>query len=162
MAARKIVEQVRPGALLMSWKDMLKIAAAGALTGVVTMLLYVAFDKYVFSPTLCSDLNVATGRCENKLLFASGVALILGSVPVLFFFVQQRVYRPLLVILLAVATLWGMPLLLGVLAMHLAGLLSIVLFALTYLTYAWLVQIRNFPIALGLSLFVVILIKILF
>src|SRR4051794_10240454 len=98
MATRKVAEQVKPGALLMPWQDIIKIGVAGALIGLLTMVLYIVFDRYVFSPTLCSDLNAGTGRCDNKLLFSSGVALVIGALPILFFFVQQRIYRPLLII----------------------------------------------------------------
>ena len=161
MATRKVAEQVQPGALLMSWRDVLKIGVASAVIGLLTMGLYVLFDKYVFSPTLCSDLNLGSGRCENKLAFSSSVALVIGALPILFFFVQQRVYRPLLVILLSVVTLWNIPLLLGELAMLPAILLSLLIFALTYLVFAWLVQIRNFPIALIVTIVTVILVRII-
>ena len=159
MATRKVAEQVQPGALLMNWRDVLKIGAAGAIIGLLTMGLYVLFDKYVFSPSLCSDINLGSGRCENKLVFSSSVALIIGALPALFFFVQQRVYRPLLVILLAVVTLWNIPLLLGELAILPAILLTLLIFALTYLVFAWLVQIRNFPIALIASVTVVVVVR---
>jgi hypothetical protein len=161
MATRKVAEQVQPGALLMNWRDVLKIGVAGAIIGLLTMGLYVLFDKYVFSPTLCSDINLGSGRCENKLAFSSSVALVIGALPILFFFVQQRVYRPLLVILLSVVTLWNIPLLLGELAMLPAILLSVLIFALTYLVFAWLVQIRNFPIALITSIIVVVIVRVI-
>ena len=160
MATRKAVEQVQPGALLMTWKDLVKIGIFGALIGLLTMGLYVLFDRYVFTPTLCNEMNIGSGRCENKLVFSSGVALIVGALPALFFFVQQRVYRPLLVILLVVITLWNIPLLLGELAMLPAILLSLLIFALTYLVFAWLVQIRNFPIAVIASFVVVIIVRV--
>jgi len=160
MATRKVAEQVQPGALLMNWRDVLKIGLAGAVIGLLTMGLYVLFDKYVFSPTLCSDINLGSGRCENKLAFSSSVALVIGALPILFFFVQQRVYRPLLVILLSVVTLWNIPLLLGELAVLPAILLSVLIFALTYLLFAWLAQIRNFPIALIVTIVTVIVVRI--
>lgn len=160
MATRKTVEQVQPGALLMTWKDLVKIGIFGAVIGLLTMGLYVLFDRYVFTPTLCSDMNIGSGRCADKLTYSSGVALIIGALPILFFFVQQRVYRPLLVILLAVVTLWNVPLLLGELAMLPAILLSLLIFALAYLVFAWLVQIRSFPIALILAIVTVVLVRI--
>lgn len=162
MATRKVAEQVQPGALLMTWRDVVKIGVAGALVGLITMGLYILLDRYVFSPTLCSEMNIGAGRCENKLVFSSSIALIVGSLPILFFFVQQRVYRPLLVILLSVVTLWGIPLLIGELVMLPAIILSLVIFALTYLLFAWLVQIRNFPVALVISIVVVILVRLVF
>ena len=161
MATRKAVEQVQPGALMMAWKDLLKIGIFGALIGLLTMGLYVLFDRYVFTPTLCSDMNIGSGRCENKLVFSSSVALVIGALPALFFFVQQRVYRPLLVLLLAVVTLWNIPLLIGELALLPATLLSLLIFALTYLVFAWLVQIRNFSVALIASIAVVVIVRII-
>lgn len=161
MATRKAVEQVQPGALLMSWRDGLKVGIAGLLTGLLTMALYVIIDTYIFSPTLCSELNVGTGRCDDKLLYASGVAMVVAALPVLIYFVRQRVYRPLLVVLLSVVSLWGVPTFIGTLTIFPAIALTVVIFGLTYALFAWLVQVRNFVVALILSIVVVFVIRLL-
>lgn len=161
MAVRKEVEQVRPPVLLMSWRDLIKLAIAGAIIGIVTLALYVVLDKYVFGPSLCSDLNAATGRCENKLYFASGLAMVIGGMAALFYTVQQRVYRPLLVVLLVVVGLWNSLLLIGALPMIFAVLAAAALFALAYMGFAWLVQLRNFIAAIVVSVIVVIVLRII-
>ena len=161
MVVRKQVEQVRPPVLLMPWRDLLKIAIAGAVIGIVTIALYVLLDKYVFTPTLCSDLNADTGRCENKLYFASGLAMVLGGIAALFYTVQQRVYRPLLVVLLVTVGLWNSLLLIAQLPMLLAACVAAALFALAYAVFSWLVQLRNFVAALAVSTIIVVILRII-
>lgn len=161
MAARKEVEHVRPPVVLMQWRDLLKLAVAGAVVGILTLALYAILDKYVFGPTLCSDLNAGTGRCENKLFFSSGLAMVIGGMAALFYAVQQRVYRPLLVVILVIVGLWNSLLLIGVLPMVIAILAAAAIFALAYTGFAWLVQLRNFAFALVLSILVVIVLRII-
>lgn len=161
MSTRKSVDQVQPGAILMSWQDVVKVIVAGALAGILTMALYVLLDRYVFTPTLCSDMNAGTGRCDNRLLFSSGVALVVAAFPVLFYFVNQRIYRPLLVVIVSIAALWNVPLLIGELSLSVAILVAGLLFAGIYLLMAWLVQVRNFLVALGLSVIVVVVLRLI-
>lgn len=161
MSTRKSVDQVQPGAILMSWRDVVKVIVAGALAGILTMALYVLLDRYVFTPTLCSDMNAGTGRCDNRLLFSSGVALVVAAFPVLFYFVNQRIYRPLLVVIVSIAALWNVPLLIGELSLGVAILVAGLLFAGIYLLMAWLVQVRNFLVALGLSVIVVVVLRLI-
>lgn len=161
MANANIVEQPRPVALLMPWRDSLKVLLAGVLVGLVTFALYLLLDKYLFTPTLCNDLNAGTGRCENKLFFSSSIAMIISAIVGLFFVVQQRVFRPLLVVLLVTIGLWNVLMLTVGLSTWLSALMTVIIFALAYGAFAWLVQIRNLVVALGISIALVVAMRII-
>lgn len=162
MATPKVVEQSRPKVVTMSFGDLFKIALAGLVIGLVTVTAYVVLDKYVFTPALCGDEAVAAaGRCENKLAFASALAMILSALGGLFAMVQLRVFRPLLVVLLVLVGLWDILLLVNDLAWWQMALAAGLIFAVCYAAFSWLVQIRNFFLALGLGTVIVVLLRLI-
>lgn len=161
MATAKVLEQPRPAALLMSFKDLLRILGVGALIGLVTYALYVVLDQYVFTPALCGTGVGFPERCESKEYFASTLAMILGAMGGLFTLVQQRVYRPLLVVIASSFTLWNVLTLEGNIPWWGFTLLIAAIFALAYGAFAWIVQIRNLYIALGVSVILFVVIRLL-
>lgn len=161
MATSKAAEQPRPKVVTMPYGDLVKIALAGLVIGLVTVALYAVFDKYVFTPALCGDALAGTGRCENKLAFASSLAMIVSALGGLFAMVQLRVFRPLLVVLLVTVGLWNVLLLMGGLVWWQMALASGLVFAVAYGAFAWLVQIRNFFLALGLGAVIVAVLRLI-
>ena len=161
MASTRVVEQQpRPVMLLMSWSELVRILITGALVGLFTAALYAMLDKYVLTPALCSAPELAA-RCAAKPYFASGIALVVGGVAGLFALVQQRVFRPLLVVLLATAGMWNIVLLIALVPVWLAALSVAVLFGASYALFAWLAQIRNFVVAFAIGLVVVLLMRLI-
>lgn len=161
MATAKVLEQPRPAVMMMSSKDLLRLVGTGALIGLVTYALYVALDRYVFTPALCGSGVGFPERCGSKEYFASTLAMVVGAFAGIFVFVQQRVYRPLLVIILATVALWNIFTIGSAAAWWVFALLVLVLFALTYAAFAWLVQIRNLYLALGVSLLLLVVVRLL-
>lgn len=161
MATSKVAEQPRPKVMMMPYGDLFKIALAGLVIGLVTVALYAVFDKYVFTPALCGEALAGTGRCENKLTFASSLAMIVSALGGLFAMVQLRVFRPLLVVLLVSVGLWNVLLLTNDLVWWQMALTSGLVFAVAYAAFAWLVQIRNFFVALGLGALIVVLLRLI-
>ena len=161
MASTKVVEQQpRAVMLLMSWSELIRVMIIGALTGLLVAALYAMLDKYVLTPTLCSSPELAA-RCASKPYFASGVAMLIGSIGGLFALVWQRVYRPLLVVLLSAAGLWNVVLLIVNFPLWGAILSVALIFAVTYAVFAWIAQIRNFIIALVVGLVIVLLMRLI-
>lgn len=144
----------------MSVGDVVRVALSGLAVGVATYLLYLLLDKYVFTPTLCGATAAAL-KCDNKMYFASGVATVLGAFGGLFAMVQQRVYRPLLVVLLATVGLWNFVLIAATLPWWLALLLTGLIFALAYAAFAWLVQLRNFILALVITVVILVVMRLI-
>lgn len=147
---------------LMARRDIVNIMIAGALVGLITLALYFLLDKYVFTPGFCANqMDIDPTRCENKEYFASSLAMIVSALGGLFVLVQQRVFRPLLVVLLVTAGLWDVLPLIASGQWWASALLSGVLFGVAYLAFAWLVQLRNFYLALGVSLAVIVVMRLI-
>ncbi len=161
MATRKVVEQKQPGALMMSRNDAVGIFVTGVVVGLVATMLYVLLDKYVFTPTLCSDAMRITGRCADKLSFASALAMILSAFGALIALVHRRVFRPLFVVLLVTVALWNILQLTAGLVWWSGALAMALVFGLGYLLFAWLVQLRNFIVALIASVCLVVVIRLM-
>lgn len=161
MASTRVVEQQpRPVMLLMSWVELGRIFIIGAIIGLLSAALYVMLDKYVLTPALCSAPEMAS-RCAAKPYFASGIAMVIGAIAGLFALVQQRAYRPLLVILLATAGLWNVVLLTAMLPLWTAAIATALIFGIVYCAFAWLAQIRNFVIALVVGVVLVLLMRLI-
>lgn len=145
----KVIEASDPHAAwaTMSVQTLTKIFMYGLLVGLVSFALYVGFDRFVFQPILCNE-NVALARCESKSEFAAGTAIVLGSLIGLFLLVRERVYRPILAILGVAVALWGIFALAGSLPIILSAAVVIVLFALAYVLFSWLVQPTSLMISL--------------
>ena len=107
--AKATDQSTQPVLLLMTAHDMLRVVLAGAVVGLVTIALYYMLDRYVFTPVLCGESASGIGSCESKAYFSSGLAMALGALAGLFAMVNQRVFRPLLIVLLVTIGLWNIP-----------------------------------------------------
>lgn len=147
---------------LMTWRDAVNTLIVGAVIGLAALAVYFLLDKYVFTPGLCANqMDIDPARCENKEYFASTLAMIVAGLGGLFALVQQRVFRPLLVVLLVTVGLWDvLPLIAGA-EWWVSTLLSGLVFAIAYLAFAWLVQLRNFYLALGVSVLVIVVMRLI-
>lgn len=161
MASTKVIEQPRPMAIIMSYKDLLRVIASGLIIGLVTYALYVALDRYVFTPALCGNASDLAGRCQSKESFASALAMVGGAIVGLFAMVQTKAYRPLLVVLFATISLWGLPALLVELPWWMFTLAFSLIFGLAYAAFAWIVQLRNLYVAIGVGIVFLILLRLL-
>lgn len=157
-----VVEQPQPSAvMIMPWRELGGMLVIGALVGLITYVLYLMFDKYVFTPTLCGDAAANIGRCENKMMLSSGFATIIAALGALFALVRRRTYRPLLIILGVSVGLWGVVATVAGLHWFAAMLLMALMFALGYAAFAWLSLLRNFVISLVLVIALVVVLRIL-
>lgn len=143
----------------MTIPDLIKLLVAGAIVGLATYALFLALDQFVFTPALCNSAGLEE-RCANKASFASGIALIIGAFIGLFAAVQQRVYRPLLVVIFATLGLWTVPLIAASLPWWGASLIVAVLFACAYGAFAWVVQLRNIYAAVGLAIALLVVLRL--
>ena len=161
MATTKVLEQPRPKVLVMQYKDLAVLLGTAAVVGLVSYALYIALDRYAFTPLLCEGTTMLASRCAETSTYASGVAMAIGALGALFTTVQQRVYRPLLVVLFVTVSLWGILQIGAGLAWWLQLLVVTAIFSLAYGLFAWIVQIRNLYLALGLGIFMVIALRLI-
>lgn len=146
----KVVEASDPHAAwaTMSVKTIANIFLYGLLVGVITFALYLVLERYVFEPILCRE-SAALARCDSKEAIASGAAIILSSMLGLIMLVRERVYRPILAIIGIIISLWGVFALVAGLPVILAAIVSVILFAVAYVLFSWLVQPTSLMISIG-------------
>lgn len=154
----KVVEASDPHAAwaTMSVKTIANIFLYGLLVGVITFALYLVLERYVFEPILCRE-SAALARCDSKEAIASGAAIILSSMLGLIMLVRERVYRPILAIIGIIISLWGVFALVAGLPVILAAIVSVILFAVAYVLFSWLVQ----PTSLMISIAAVVVVSAL-
>lgn len=154
------VEQVETAVVTQSWRRILPTLITGAIAGVVTWLATFLLSEYVIGPIACRVGSSLIG-CSDNIAVSSDIALIIGGVVALGLMVRQRVLRPLLVVLAAVVSLWGLGVWLGDEAWYLSLILSVVLSALIYTVFAWFSELRRFWVALAMTAVLVLVFRLL-
>lgn len=154
----KIVDASDPHAAwaTMSLKTALNIFLYGLFVGVLTFVLYILLERFVFDPLLCAE-SVESDRCQNSGSYAGGIAIFLGATMGLVLLVKERVYRPILAIIGVVFGLWTIFGIVQTLPVTIAGIVIGILFGLAYVLYSWLVQ----PTSLLVSVLGIIVVTVL-
>jgi hypothetical protein len=137
---------VQKGALFadLQLSQFFQIIAIGALVGLLNYGLINVLGAYVFKPVVCSS---DSGLCSAANQYAVVLASLLTAAVALFGFVKLRVYRPLLVVIAATTSLWGLGSLLLNLPWYTALGFSAILYTFAYVLYAWAARIRLFWLA---------------
>lgn len=132
-----------------------RVLLIGAVAGALSWVLAVVFDRYLLTPVFCGETVNFTICSSSKVLGAHLAEVLVGvlAVPLL---AVNGVRRPLVVVLAAVAALWGV-------SMWLAGAwwlsfgVSILASLLTYGALTWLTRLRRDAAAfLFIGLFVLL------
>ena len=138
---------------------IIQVVLLGIILGAITWLLTLLVDRFVITSIFCGDAG--NGICTNAQTVAGNVALVLTAIGGLLGLIRLGVYRPLLVVIAASIVLWD-------LAGWMNGLLwyetlawTVLLYAVVYAAFAWLVRPRFFLAAIILVLIVVIVARVL-
>ena len=142
----------------MDKKQFINVLLTGLIVGVVTWVLRVVLEKYVFGPIMCNE-EVA-GSCRQAVSYTNVSATILGAAAGLVILVRLRVYRPLLVALAACIALFGLYTVTDTMMWALGLVLFAVLHGITYGLFTWLTRIRLFVICLIAIIVAVVLIRL--
>lgn len=129
----------------------------GASVGLLATLLTVLLGKYVYSPVFCSGEVVNCGAVLNySVLTATMTASIAGLVAL----ITMRMIRPAVVVVLSVATVWGVQSLLLNASWLWAGLTTVFLFAMLYAVYSWVVRVRSVSMMIIFSLLCLVTLRL--
>lgn len=134
-------------------EDFFRVIILGAVAGLLMWVLSVVLHRYVFDAYLCQ--NDISSQCGNAKNYAAGVASLLVAIPVLGALVRMRVYRPLLVLLASMISVWGVIQISLGLEWFMGLLLAFIMYGLSFGTFAWLARIRHFWISLAAIIVVV-------
>ena len=130
-------------------------AIIGLVAGALTWGLSLVLQRYFVEPVFCHSVD-SFGVCANGGTIAFNIALVVTAVAAVVALVRVEGYRPLLVAIAAVATLWSANTWLGVQSWWEATLWLSLLSMLAYLVYSWVARITIFPISVLLMAIIVV------
>ena len=137
------VNAPRYDALPLDMGVLVRLLVIGAITGIVGWLLYMAISDYFIVPVFCRSADAFT-ICNNGGAIAWVSAHVIALVAAVAVMARMAIYRPLLVGLAVLASLWSAQAWLGELTWQQGMAWHAVLFALGFALYGWLARASNF------------------
>lgn len=149
--------ETRSNLVPMTWRELARIGAIGAVIGALSVGLYVLFHTYIFQAVLCRDQ--ANTACGQAATYAAITTAFIASFVAVVVLAHIRVYRPLLIILAAILALWGIQSIVTVLPWYwaLAGMIAVG--ALAYSLFAWIARIRSFILSAVVAIVIAVIIR---
>ena len=149
--------ETRSNLVPMTWRELARIGAIGAVIGALSVGLYVLFHAYIFQAVLCRDQ--ANTACGQAATYAAITTAFIASFVAVVVLAHIRVYRPLLIILAAILALWGIQSSVAVLPWYwaLAGMIAVG--ALAYSLFAWIARIRSFILSAVVAIVIAVIIR---
>ncbi len=149
--------ETRSNLVPMTWRELARIGAIGAVIGALSVGLYVLFHTYIFQAVLCRDQ--ANTACGQAATYAAITTAFIASFVAVVVLAHIRVYRPLLIILAAILALWGIQSIVAVLPWYwaLAGMIAVG--ALAYSLFAWIARIRSFILSAVVAIVIAVIIR---
>ncbi|MNT18605.1 hypothetical protein D3C72_1538190 [compost metagenome] len=155
------VNQPRPKFAEMTVRTVVQIAILGAALGLIAWLVSALVSNYVIDPLFCKAEGGNFSVCSQGGLLASNIAsLIVGGLEVVGL-LRLGVFRPLLISLAVIISLWGIGPWMGALPWYQSLLWTILLYAVAYLAFSWLARIRVFWIALLATIIVIVAVRLI-
>lgn len=147
-----------PSLIDLNQQAILQVALLGAGLGLFSWVVTMLVRQIIFVPLFCGD--PANGACVEATGGAGVVALIITAIVGLLGLVRLAIYRPLLVSLATAISLWSLGSWISGMFWLEAIAWSVILYALSYVLFTWLVRPRSFVLAVGLTVAVVLLARI--
>lgn len=141
----------RPSAVVDMRPDTLvRIALLGLGTGAIAWALAMGLDKFIIGPVFCPTTGVVHSCASYSDVIAGNIVLILSGLGAMVGLVRLGAYRPMLVAIAVVATLWNLNAWLSAVLWYEALGWSALIYMVAYVAYAWLVRPRNFIVVVAM------------
>lgn len=150
--------ETRPPIVPMLWSDFLSVIVLGGMIGLLVWGAGMLLNRFVFDVYFCQ--GDVTTQCASAKNYAAATASLVGVAVGLVVLIRLRVYRPLLVLLAAFISLWGVVQLSWNFEWYQGALVALVLYALAFGAYSWIARIRQFWIAFAVTTAVLIAIRL--
>ena len=138
--------------------DVIGVIALGAGVGVLIWVLGSLLNQFIFDPYLCQ--NAAAAQCADAKNYSAVLAGLIVGAASLGGLIRLRVYRPLLVVIAAFVSLWGIVQLSWEMTTFTGLLVCVLLYALAFGLFTWIARVREFWIALLLTIGLVVLVRL--
>ena len=156
----KVLDQIEPVVRQETTRELISSIWIGAIFGALTWVFTYILSQYVIGKIACS-LGSSLVSCTDAVPVAAGVAVVLASIVGLVFLVRERAFRPLLIVLATIVTLWGINGSWLETPTFVTFLATLLLSALGYTVFGWFSRVRNFPVALAITVVLVIVFRII-
>lgn len=143
-----------------SMQKMLIAVLIGAVIGLISWGGGVLIAKFIIEPIFCATPD-SVAVCEARDLTAFNIALVMASFAGLLAMVRARIYRPLLISIATIISLWGAPSLVAGDPVATQMLWIVLMAALAYAFFSWVGQLKSFMIALIITVVAVIGLRLL-
>lgn len=137
----------------------LRSAVIGFVVGVAVWLMNLGIQKFFIEPFFCHNAD-SFGVCAQGGTVAWIIAIVIGMAAGLFTLVRFNVFRPLLIVLASIISLWGVASWLGPLSWWQASLWHGALFALAFGLFTLIARIERFGIAFVATVILILLFRI--
>lgn len=135
-----------------------QVALVGAVAGAFSWILTHVFGLYILKPAACSGEALACAASSQPAIIIA--ALIAASIG-LFGLVKLQTFRPLLIIIAATASLWGVVGFVTALPWYVSLITVVLFYALAYVTFMWIARIRTFWLVVLISLILVVALRLI-
>ena len=143
--------------IAMSGRQLAGTVGIGLIVGLLCWGLMGLLDAYVFKAIFCQAMM--NEQCAASTQYASITANILATAAGVFALVKLQVFRPLLVGMGAIISLWGLWSTVALVPWQFAVLLYAGLFALAYAAFMWVARIRSFGMSLVVMVVLVVAVR---
>ena len=143
----------------MTMRDLFMAIIIGMATGLATIGISMLMNRFVFAAVLCR--TDTSGDCSNAPLYSAIVAMVIGAILALIVLARVRTFRPLLVVIAASVSLWGMYIFTEPLVWYLELIIAAVLYGLAFGIFSWVARIRSFILSVVVSLVVIVAIRLM-
>lgn len=139
--------------------SIVKLFIVGAISGALGWLLYLAIAQYFIDPVFCQNAGTFS-VCKNGGTIAWVSAHVIVMAAAVALLARLAVYRPLLVVLAVLISLWSAHAWLGGMQWYVGLLWQAVLFGFAVALFGQIARMANFLAALLISLGLAILLRV--
>lgn len=157
MTASNQLEEYDTRFVGMATGELIKILLLGIAVGLATWGLTYILDTYVYHALLCKGNALS---CNSSSFYASLSATILIALGALLVLIRMHIYRPLLIVLAATISLWGVVTMIGGLQWYWVAIMMALLYALAYGLFAWISRIRYLWLMLLLTVILIVAVRL--
>lgn len=155
---RELFERVEP-AVTMSYRQLGWIALIGAGVGLAAWLLGLLLDMALFRFVFCRDVGIE--GCAASGTYGNAAGMLIAAGLGVWALVRLQIFRPLLIGLVAALTLWGTLDLMGAQPWYVMMLVSVVLFAIAYTLFGWIMRLRSLLWAVAISIVLLVVVRLI-
>lgn len=143
-----------------STQEIARVILVGAGVGLLVTLLSELIQRFFIQPVFCNPAGEVSTVCANGDAIAFNSTLVIISIAAVAVMVKMGIFRPLLVAVGPLASLWGINSYLNSLSALEFGFWMLILFSLAYVLFYWLMRARNFVVSLVALIIAVVIIRL--